>query len=140
MSDSYRPLSLACYNVFNLGRRDYPEPGAYYTKLRFLATVLERLAPDLVVVAEVRESASFTELAEAGLWPGRHLGDAPAEHRRIQTGILTRLPVVEQGQWYNFPLFGLETGEARYPFRRSIPWLRVRLPNGETLFAVGVLL
>ncbi len=141
MTAPNRRFKLANYNVYNLGRKDYPEPRFYEAKLTCIANVLCRLDADLVAIEEVREPESFRELAEAvGLYPERFLADPPEEHRRIQTGILTRLPVLEHGQWFDFPaVLPGQTGEmVQLKFRRPVLWVRVRLPNKETLLVVAV--
>ncbi len=139
MSESIR-LKLLTFNVHNLGRADNADDRTYQSKLEFLTDVLRRLDPDVAVIDEVREPESFDELADrVGEYPYRFLGDAPAVTRKIQTGILSRLPALEQGQWREYPaaIPGTE-GAARLAFRRAMPWSRLELPNGETLFVVAV--
>lgn len=134
-------FKLVSFNVQNLGRGDSPDPAAYAAKLEFVTDVLRRIDADLVVVDEVREPESFDELADAlACYPARLLGDPPDKLRRIQTGVLSRLPVQEQGQWLDYPAAvpGTLGGLTRFRFRRPMPWLRVALPNGETLLAVAV--
>jgi len=134
-------LKLLTFNVHNLGRADNADDRTYRVKLDYLADVLTRLDPDVAVIDEVRESESFDELADRlGTCPYRFLGDAPSANRRIQTGILSRLPILEQGQWREFPaaLPGHEGGTLRLAFRRAMPWTRLELPNGETLLVVAV--
>jgi len=124
--------------VQNLGRED--NPGVYNVKLGFLSNALRRIGADLVVIDEVREPESFAELADAvGLYPERFLADPPEENRRIQIGILTRLEVVERGQWYDFPAMLPGSQQLnRLKFRRPIPWIQVRLGNGNELFVAAV--
>jgi endonuclease/exonuclease/phosphatase family metal-dependent hydrolase len=133
-------LKLATYNVHNLGRADNSGEGVYASKLGFLTDVLRRVDADLVVIDEVREPESFAELADRLGYAGRCLADAPAETRRIQTGILTRLPLLEEGQWRDFEAAvpghpGELTG---FRFRRPLPYVRVELGNGEDLMVVAV--
>ena len=131
---------LATYNLQNLGRADNPGQ-VYDRKLEFLTGVLRELDADLVVVNEIREPDSFEDLA-AGLefYTDRFLGDAPTDTRRIQIGILTRLEVLARGQWYEFPTVvpgrGGEVESAK--FRRPVPWVKVRVPDGQVLLAAGV--
>lgn len=134
-------FKLVTFNVHNLGRADNADDRTYRAKLEFLADVLRRLDPDVAVIDEVREPESFDELADRlGEHPYRFLGDAPPVNRKIQTGILSRLPILEQGQWREFPaaLPGSEGETTRLAFRRPMPWSRVELPNGETIFVVAV--
>jgi endonuclease/exonuclease/phosphatase family metal-dependent hydrolase len=134
-------FKLLTFNVHNLGRADNPDDQIYEAKMEFLADVLARLDPDLAVIDEVREPESFDELADRlGTYPCRFLGDAPPVNRRIQTGILSRLPILEQGQLREFPAVmpGPEDTTTRLAFRRAMPWVRLELPNGETLLAVAV--
>lgn len=138
-AESVPSVKLAAYNLQNLGREDNPD-GVYERKLDFLAGVLRELDADLVAVAEVREESAFTELARAlDRYPDSLVSDLTADRRQLQVGLLTRLPVVARGQWHEFPavLPGAE-GLASLPFRRSVPWLRVRLPDGSTLQAAAV--
>lgn len=139
-SSSRTRLKLATYNVHNLGRGDNSGEGVYDSKLGFLTDVLRRVDADLVIIDEVRESESFEELADRLGYAGRCLADAPVDTRRIQTGILTRLPVLEAGQWREF-----EAAAPGHPgellglrFRRPLPFVRVELGNGEDLLAVAV--
>jgi endonuclease/exonuclease/phosphatase family metal-dependent hydrolase len=134
-------LKLLTFNVNNLGRADNVDERTYGAKIDYLADVLTRLGPDVAVIDEVREPESFDELADClGAYPYRFLGDAPPVNRRIQTGILSRFPILEEGQWREFPVVrpGPETGTMRLAFRRAMPWLRLELPNGETLLVVAV--
>lgn len=134
-------FKLLTFNVHNLGRADNADDQTYGSKMEYLAEVLERLDPDVAVIDEVREPESFDELADRlGAYPYRFLGDAPPVNRRIQTGIISRLPILEQGQWREFPaaLPGPGGETMRLAFRRAMPWTRLELPNGETLFAVAV--
>ncbi len=133
-------LKLASYNLFNLGRQDNPGTEAYRAKLGFLAEVLRRIAPDVAVVQEVREPESLEELAHVWGWPVPFIADAPEEHRRIRVGILSRLPVIDNGQWHDFPavLPDRSSEVMSLVFRRPVPWVRVELPNRETLLVVGV--
>lgn len=132
-------LKLAAYNLQNLGREDNPN-GVYERKLEFLTGVVRELDADLVAVAEVREEAAFTELARAlDFYPESLLSDLTADRRQLQVGLLTRLPVVARGQWQDFPaVLPGSDGPASLPFRRSVPWLRVRLADGSTLQAAAV--
>jgi len=134
-------FKLLTFNVHNLGRADNFDDRTYRAKIDYLSDVLTRLAPDVAVIDEVREPESFDELADRlGAYPYRFLGDAPPANRRIQTGILSRFAILEQGQWREFPVVrpGPETGTMRLAFRRAMPWTRLELPNGETLLVVAV--
>ena len=134
-------FKLLTFNVHNLGRVDNSDDRTYRAKIDYLADVLTRLDPDVAVIDEVREPESFDELADRlGAYPYRFLGDAPPVNRRIQIGILSRFPILEQGQWREFPVVrpGPEPGTMRLAFRRAMPWLRLELLNGETLLAVAV--
>jgi endonuclease/exonuclease/phosphatase family metal-dependent hydrolase len=134
-------FKLLTFNVHNLGRADNSDDRTYRAKIDYLSDVLTRLAPDVAVIDEVREPESFDELADRlGPYPYRFLGDAPPVNRRIQIGILSRFPILEQGQWREFPavLPGPKAGTMRLAFRRAMPWSRLELPNGETLLAVAV--
>lgn len=140
MGESIR-FKLLTFNVHNLGRADNADDRTYQAKLEFLTDVLGRLDPDVAVIDEVREPESFDELADRlGVYPYRFLGDAPPVNRRIQTGIISRFPMLEQGQWHEFPVVlpGPEGETMRLAFRRAMPWSRLELPNGETLFVVAV--
>ncbi|MFO7676263.1 MAG: hypothetical protein R6X12_08120 [bacterium] len=131
---------LAAYNLQNLGREDNPG-GVYEQKLEFLAGALRSVNADLVAVAEVREEASFGELVRAaGDYPEALLSDLTPDRRQLQVGLFTRLPVLDRGQWHDFPaaLPGEPGRLVRLGFRRAIPWLRVRLPDGSTLLAAAV--
>lgn len=133
-------LKLAAYNLQNLGRGDNPG-GVYDQKLEFLAGVLRGIDADLVAVAEIREEGAFHDLAGAvGYYPETYLADLTADRRQLRVGLLTRLPVLERGQWYDFPaaLPGDGGRLARLRFRRSVPWLRVRLADGSTLLVAAV--
>jgi endonuclease/exonuclease/phosphatase family metal-dependent hydrolase len=134
-------FKLLTFNVHNLGRADNTDERTYRAKMDYLADVLMRLDPDVAVIDEVREPESFNELAD-GLrtYPYRFLGDAPPANRRIQTGVVSRLPILEQGQWHEFPavLPGPVKETTRLAFRRAMPWTRLELPHGETLLAVAV--
>lgn len=134
-------LRLVTFNVQNLGQEDWPVPARYEEKLGGLALVLRGLDPDLAAVQEIREPESFHELGRrSGLAGSGFLADPPVGRRHIQTGLLTRLPVLDRGQLLDFP--AAVPGQAgrlnRLEFRRPVPWLLVRLPNGERLFAVAV--
>lgn len=133
-------LKIATYNVHNLGRGDNIGEGVYTSKLGFLTDVLRRVDADLVVIDEVREPESFEELADRLGYAGRFLADAPAETRRIQTGIITRLPVLEEGQWRDFEAAvpGHPGELAGFRFRRPLPYVRAELGNGEDLMVVAV--
>jgi len=146
-------FKLLTFNVHNLGRADNADDRTYKSKIEYLADVLGRLDADVAVIDEVREPESFDELADRlGGYEHRFLGDAPPARRKIQIGILSRLPILEQGQWREFPaaLPGAghdpippgESGSCPKPpclgFRRVMPWLRLELPNGETLMVVAV--
>lgn len=134
-------FKLLTFNVHNLGRADNSDNRTYRSKVEYLADVVGRLDADVAVIDEVREPESFDELADRlGAYPHRFLGDAPPARRRIQIGILSRLPVLEQGQWREFPaaLPGPDGESLRLGFRRMMPWLRLELPNGETLLVVAV--
>jgi endonuclease/exonuclease/phosphatase family metal-dependent hydrolase len=134
-------FKLLTFNVHNLGRADNSDNRTYKAKIEYLADVLGRLDPDVAVIDEVREPESFDELADRlGGYAHRFLGDAPPAKRKIQIGILSRLPILEQGQWREFPaaLPGPEGEAMRLGFRRVMPWLRLELPNGETLLVVAV--
>ena len=143
-SESVSPrvrFKLLTFNVHNLGRADNSDDRTYRAKIDYLADVLMRLAPDVAVIDEVREPESFDELADRlGAYPYRFLADAPPANRRIQTGILSRFPILEQGQWREFPcvLPGPGSETIQLAFRRAMPWARLELPNGETLLAVAV--
>jgi endonuclease/exonuclease/phosphatase family metal-dependent hydrolase len=133
-------FKLLTFNVHNLGRADNTDDRTYRSKMEFLTDVLGRLDPDVAVIDEVREPESFDELADRlGTYRYRFLGDAPPVKRRIQVGILSRLPILEQGQWREFPaiLPGPESETIRLGFRRVMPWLRLELPNGETLLVAA---
>jgi endonuclease/exonuclease/phosphatase family metal-dependent hydrolase len=139
-SPSFR-FKLLTFNVHNLGRADNSDDRTYRAKIDYLADVLMRLAPDVAVIDEVREPESFDELADRlGAYPYRFIGDAPPTNRRIQTGILSRVPILEQGQWREFPavLPGPKGETVRLAFRRAMPWSRLELPNGESLLVVAV--
>jgi len=139
-SPSFR-FKLLTFNVHNLGRADNSDDRTYRAKIDYLADVLTRLAPDVAVIDEVREPESFDELADRlGAYRYRFLGDAPPTNRRIQTGILSRFPNLEQGQWREFPavLPGPQGDTMRLVFRRAMPWSRLELPNGETILVVAV--
>lgn len=133
-------FKIAGYNLQNLGRED--NPGTVYDqKLEFLTKVLRRVDADVVAVAEIREEQSFHELVDMlDVYPEWVLGDAPTENRRIQTGLITRLPIVERGQWHVFPavLPAGESGLVQLKFRRPVPWIRVRLANDETVLVAAV--
>jgi len=134
-------FKLLTFNVHNLGRADNSDDRTYRSKMEFLTDVLGRLDPDVAVIDEVREPESFDELADRlGAHPYRFLGDAPPVKRRIQVGILSRLPILEQGQWREFPavLPGPEGETSGLGFRRVMPWSRLELPNGEALLVVAV--
>jgi endonuclease/exonuclease/phosphatase family metal-dependent hydrolase len=134
-------LRVCTFNVNNLGRADNPDDVTYKSKLDYLTDVLTRVDADIAVIDEVRESESFNELADRlDRYPQRFLGDAPAANRRIQIGILSRLPLMEQGQWRDFPavLPGASGTEVRLGFRRVMPWVKVELPDKTTLMAVAV--
>ena len=134
-------LKLLTYNVHNLGRADNSDDRTYRIKLEYLTDVLLRLDPDVAVIDEVREPESFEELADRlGGYPYRFLGDAPPVNRKIQIGVISRLPILEQGQWREFPVVlpGPETGAMRLAFKRAMPWVRLELPNGETILVVAV--
>ena len=134
-------FKLLTFNVHNLGRADNSDDRTYRAKIDYLADVLTRLAPDVAVIDEVREPESFDELADRlGAYPYRFLGDAPPVNRRIQIGIISRFPILEQGQWREFPavLPGPEGEIMRLAFRRAMPWSRLELPNGETILVVAV--
>jgi endonuclease/exonuclease/phosphatase family metal-dependent hydrolase len=107
-SESVSPrvrFKLLTFNVHNLGRADNSDDRTYRAKIDYLSDVLMRLAPDVAVIDEVREPESFDELADRlGAYPYRFLGDAPPVNRRIQTGILSRFPILEHGQWREFPV------------------------------------
>jgi endonuclease/exonuclease/phosphatase family metal-dependent hydrolase len=136
-----RRFKLATFNVHNLGRGDNPDPATYESKLAYLTDVLSRLGADVVVINEVREPDSFSELADRlGAYPFRALSDAPEKYRRIQIGFLSRLPVQQQGQWFEFPAVLPEATEqaATLRFRRPVPWFVVSLPNEETLLCAAV--
>jgi endonuclease/exonuclease/phosphatase family metal-dependent hydrolase len=134
-------FKLLTFNVHNLGRADNADERTYRAKIDYLSDVLMRLAPDVAVIDEVREPESFDELADRlGAYQYRFLGDPPPVNRRIQTGILSRFPILEQGQWREFTVVlpgpGSET--MRLSFRRAMPWSRLELPNGETILVVAV--
>jgi endonuclease/exonuclease/phosphatase family metal-dependent hydrolase len=134
-------FKLLTFNVHNLGRVDNSDDRTYRAKMEYLADVLARLDPDVAVIDEVREPESFDELADRLGWsPHRFLGDAPQANRRIQTGILSRFPILERGQWREFPavLPGPKGETMRLAFRRAMPWSRLELPNGETILIVAV--
>jgi endonuclease/exonuclease/phosphatase family metal-dependent hydrolase len=134
-------FKLLTFNVHNLGRVDNSDDRTYRAKIDYLADVLTRLDPDVAVIDEVREPESFDELADRlGAYPYRFLGDAPPVNRRIQIGILSRFPILEQGQWREFPavLPGPKGETMRLAFRRAMPWSRLELPNGETILVVAV--
>lgn len=134
-------LKLLTFNVHNLGRADNSDARTYKAKIEYLADVLGRLDADVAVIDEVREPESFDELADrVGGFPHRFLGDAPPINRKIQIGILSKLPILEQGQWREFPaaLPGPDGEAMRLGFRRVMPWLRLELPNGEALLVVAV--
>jgi endonuclease/exonuclease/phosphatase family metal-dependent hydrolase len=134
-------FKLLTFNVHNLGRADNSGSRTYQAKIAYLADVLGRLDADVAVIDEVREPESFDELADRlGTYAHRFLGDAPPANRRIQIGILSKLPILEQGQWREFPaaLPGPDGEAQRLAFRRVMPWLRLELPNGETLMVVAV--
>jgi len=134
-------FKLLTFNVHNLGRVDNADDRTYRAKMDYLADVLGRLEADVAVVDEVREPESFAELADRlSAYRYRFLGDAPPTNRRIQIGVLSRLPVLEKGQWREFPatLPGPGCEAMRLAFRRVMPWLRLELLNGETLMAVAV--
>lgn len=138
---AYVRFKLLTFNVHNLGRADNVDDRTYRAKVEYLRDVLRRLDPDVAVIDEVREPESFDELADRlGTFPYRFLGDAPPVNRKIQTGILSRLPILEQGQWREFPavLPGPEVEPMRLGFRRAMPWSRLELPNGETILIVAV--
>jgi endonuclease/exonuclease/phosphatase family metal-dependent hydrolase len=140
VSPSFR-FKLLTFNVHNLGRADNSDDRTYRAKIDYLADVLTRLAPDVAVIDEVREPESFDELADrVGAYRYRFLGDAPPTNRRIQTGILSRFPILERGQWREFPavLPGPEADTVRLAFRRAMPWSRLELPNGETILIAAV--
>lgn len=133
-------LKLATFNLNNLGRGDVPDPANYEAKLEYLADVLRRIDADVVVVNEVREPDSFAELTGLlGGYPARFLGDAPAERRRVQTGILARLEVSAQGQWHEYPTVMPGRAElATFRFSRPVPWLRFETGAAGRLFVAGV--
>jgi len=134
-------FKLLTFNVHNLGRADNSDDRTYRAKKDYLVDVLMRLAPDVTVTDEVREPESFDELADdLGGYSYRFLGDAPPVNRRIQIGILSRFPILERGQWREFPVvLPGPCGETmRMAFRRALPWSRLELPNGETLLVVAV--
>jgi endonuclease/exonuclease/phosphatase family metal-dependent hydrolase len=134
-------FNLLAFNVHNLGRADNSDDRTYRAKMDYLSDVLMRLAPDVAVIDEVREPESFDELADRlGVFPYRLLGDAPPVNRKIQIGILSRFPILDQGQWREFPsaLPGPDGGAMRLMFRRPMPWTRLELPNGETLLVAAV--
>ncbi len=133
-------VRVVSFNLHNLGREDNPDAGVYDAKLDYLADTLRRLDGDLVVVNEVREPASFRELVERLGYPTFHLADPPAEQRRIQVGIMTRLAVLGANQLLDYPTVSeSEPGAVtRRPFRRPMPWVKALLPDGETLFLLGV--
>lgn len=134
-------LKLATFNLNNLGRADVPDPTLYAAKLEYLAEVLSRIDADVVVVNEVREQESFEELAEQLRgYATRFLGDAPAERRRVQTGILARLEPSAQGQWHEYSavLPGRSELATTLRFSRPVPWLRLETGKAGRLFVAGV--
>jgi endonuclease/exonuclease/phosphatase family metal-dependent hydrolase len=133
-------LRIVSFNLHNLGRGDMPDAAAYESKLEYLVDVLRRLDGDAVVVNEVREPDSFKELVERLGYKTYHLADPPAERRQIHVGIFTRLPVLAANQWLEYPTVNpFEPGEVvNRAFRRPMPWVKLRLPNDETLFLLGV--
>ena len=134
-------FKLLTFNVHNLGRADNSDDRTYRSKMDYLVDVLCRLNPDVAVIDEVREPESFDELADRlGTYPHRFLGDAPPANRKIQIGLLSRLPMLERGQWRDSPaVLPGPAGEAiPLGFRRVMPWSRLELPNGETLFVAAV--
>jgi endonuclease/exonuclease/phosphatase family metal-dependent hydrolase len=139
--DDRKQLKLCGFNVHNLGRADNCDDATYRSKLDYLTDVFGMIDADVVVVDEVREPDSFDELADRlERYGHRFLADAPDGTRRIQIGILSKLPVLEQGQWREFPaaLPGRSGEVIRLRFRRAMPWIRVELPNEETLFLTAV--
>lgn len=134
-------LKLATFNLNNFGLEDNPDATVYGAKFDFLVSVLRQLNADVVAVNEVREPERFEELAAVlGSYPGRFLGDAPAERRHIQTGLLFRHDVTGQGQWHDFPaVLPDRPGESlRMSFSRPVPWVRLGLPDGSRLFVCAV--
>jgi endonuclease/exonuclease/phosphatase family metal-dependent hydrolase len=133
---------LATFNVQNLGRADNPGDGVYQSKLEYLASVLSHVDADVVVINEVREPESFDDLAD--LLPSysrRFIADPPpGDTRRIQTGVLCRLPVLATGQWREYPavLPGRSGEVVGQQFRRPVLWIRVELPNGDDLQLAAV--
>ncbi len=134
-------FKLATFNVHNLGRVDNPDAATYESKIEYLADVLTRLDADIVVVNEIREPESFTELADRlGSYSFCALSDPPERYRAIQTGFLSRFPVQQQGQWLEFPAVLPQATDtvAQLRFRRPVPWFVLGLPNRETLFCAAV--
>jgi endonuclease/exonuclease/phosphatase family metal-dependent hydrolase len=134
-------LRLATFNVNNLGREDNPDEAVFAAKFDFIVAVLRALDADVVVVNEVREPERFEELADAlGTYSGRLLGDPPPDRRRIQSGLLYRLPVSGQGQWheYSVVLPSRPAELTRLRLSRPVPWVRLDLPNGQRLLVAAV--
>ncbi len=140
MSCATARVKLCTFNVHNLGRGDNSDGRTYQAKLDYLTDVLMRLDADVAVIDEVREPESFDELADRlGAYSHRFLGGVSQAARRIQIGMLSKLPVLEQGQWREFPAVSAgRAGLANTGFRRVMPWLRLELPNQETLFVAAV--
>jgi endonuclease/exonuclease/phosphatase family metal-dependent hydrolase len=91
--------------------------------------ILDGLNPDVVLIQEFNIGDGSQNALRK--WINENLGDGFNAHREegkgIPNGVISRFPIVEQGEWDD-------------PFMndRDFAWAKLGLPNGEKLWAISV--
>ncbi|WP_026874552.1 endonuclease/exonuclease/phosphatase family protein [Jiangella gansuensis] len=118
-----------------------PDDAAYEAKLDALAGTIDRIAPDVLGVQEVGETAALGDLVARldGRW-STHLSEHP-DSRGIRVGVLSRLPVEETEDLSAFapgvgPVRATDGGALTEEMGRGALRARVRTAAGERVDVV----
>jgi endonuclease/exonuclease/phosphatase family metal-dependent hydrolase len=92
-------------NLFPAGNPSGPKsPEIYEQKMRNLAQTILAIAPDILTVQEVGDPATFADLQRrlGDKYPYTMLSSHP-DPRGIRVGLVSRLPLVQAREFYDFP-------------------------------------
>ncbi|RIQ37426.1 endonuclease/exonuclease/phosphatase family protein [Jiangella rhizosphaerae] len=130
-------------NLFRPGAEDGrpPDQATYEAKLDALAGTVGRMAPDVLAVQEVGESAALDDLVERldGDWT-THVSAHP-DSRGIRVGVISRLPVDETEDLVAYaggvgPVRATDGGELSAEMGRGAFRARVRTAAGDAVDVV----
>jgi endonuclease/exonuclease/phosphatase family metal-dependent hydrolase len=103
-------FKVMTWNVENLFRpAEDAEQTAYAQKLKSLAEIILKLAPDVLALQEVGSPEALDDLINRleGQYPHQALSGVPDRNRPIRVGFLAKLPISDPTDITDFPVAGL---------------------------------